>query len=266
MKSNKTSQSDFRLELKDGGALEQQKTGFLPDGSYFFENAFEFNGFLSPTVITCSAWLLELFELQRGEIFFMQGEKYIRSETKRFGIFYPPFNITRPCFENIKGRLRGIAGTESLPPKFTSAPIIFDINGDEFLGDAQVTEILNSGENPQAIETNPKASLLSLKAKKLIDENYLIYPSIGRIAARLNVTHAHLTRQFKRDFGMSPNAYFRQLRVADVPLKLARGEEIIKVSHDVGYNDLSRFYKQFRQTTQTSPGVCQTMMKPTTGD
>jgi AraC-like DNA-binding protein len=46
---------------------------------------------------------------------------------------------------------------------------------------------------------------------------------------------------------------------------LARGEEIISVSQEVGYNDLSRFYKQFRKTTKTSPGACQTLMKPNRG-
>jgi AraC-like DNA-binding protein len=97
----------------------------------------------------------------------------------------------------------------------------------------------------------------------LIDENYLAYPSMARIAKRLGVTHEHLSRQFKRDFTMSPSAYFRQLRVADVPLRLARGEEIIQVSQEVGYNDLSRFYKQFRKTTNTSPGACKTIMRST---
>jgi AraC-like DNA-binding protein len=104
--------------------------------------------------------------------------------------------------------------------------------------------------------------LLSLKAKRLIDENYLSFPSIARVAGRLGVTHEHLSRQFKRDFEISPGAYLHQLRLADAPLRLARGEEIINVSQDVGYNDLSRFYKQFRKTTKTSPGVCQALMKP----
>jgi len=30
---------------------------------------------------------------------------------------------------------------------------------------------------------------------------------------------------------------------------------------DVGYNDLSRFYKQFRKKTQTSPGECRETLK-----
>ena len=127
---------------------------------------------------------------------------------------------------------------------------------------AQALEIVRLGENHQSVEFNPKPSLLSIKAKRLIDENYLSYPSIARVARRLGVTHEHVSRQFKRDFEISPSAYLHQLRLADAPLKLAKGEEIINVSQDIGYNDLSRFYKQFRKGTKTSPGVCRTLMKP----
>ena len=33
-----------------------------------------------------------------------------------------------------------------------------------------------------------------------------------------------------------------------------------QVYGEVGYNDLSRFYKQFRKATRTSPAACRTMM------
>jgi len=255
--------SDFQLEFSDDGKLARRKTAFLPDGAYFFEDQLQGKGVLTATIITCTAWLLEFFELKSGEIFFMCGEEQIRPNTKHFGALYSPFSITRPYFKNVKCYLKGIAASEFLPEKFTSVPMIFETTYDESLTSAaQAIEILNSGENLQQIEAYPKASLLSVKTKKLIDENYLADPSIARIAARLNVSHAHLSRQFKNDFGMSPSNYFRQLRVADAPLLLAKGEAIIDVSQDVGYNDLSRFYKQFRQTTNTSPGVCQTIMKP----
>ena len=32
-------------------------------------------GFVSPTIITCAAWLLELYEVRSGEIFFIIGEE-----------------------------------------------------------------------------------------------------------------------------------------------------------------------------------------------
>ncbi|HZI85998.1 MAG TPA: AraC family transcriptional regulator, partial [Pyrinomonadaceae bacterium] len=123
-------------------------------------------------------------------------------------------------------------------------------------------EIIQRGRDAQIVEFNPNASALSKNAKRLIDENFQSYPSIARIAQRLRVSHEHLSRQFKRDFQISPSTYLHQLRLADAPLRLARGEPIINVSLDIGYNDLSRFYKQFRKNTKTSPGACQTLMKP----
>ena len=259
---SKQQDSDFHVEFDVGGRLARRQTTLLPDGSYLFEDELEVGGVITSTVITCAAWLLELYELTAGEHFFVRGTEPIRPRTKHFGVFYPPFSIAQPCFKNVKGSLTGIAATETLPAELTTAPIIFETAFKQKpSGVAEVIEILNAGENRQRIEMNPKPSLLSLKAKRLIDANYLVYPSIARISARLGVTHEHLSRQFKRDFKISPSNYLRQLRVADAPLRLARGEEIINVSQDVGYNDLSRFYKQFRQTTKTSPGACKTIMR-----
>lgn len=257
-KSLNSKNSDRRFEFGDGGVIERRKTEVLPTKTYFFEDEFDGKGFLDAKVVTCSSWLLELFELESGEIFFMSGEKETRPTTNRFGVFYTPFSLTQPCFRNAKGHLTGIAGYESLPAKLMSVPFMFDTTFTGKPADAlDVEKILNSGLNPQPVEINPLASLISLRAKRLIDENYHVYPSIARIAARLNVSHEHLSRQFKHDFGMTPSAYLREIRVSDATFRLAQGEEIINVSQDVGYNDLSRFYKQFRQTTNASPGVCQ---------
>ena len=253
----------FELQSDAGGVIARRKTSFLADGAYLFQDELEVHGVLAAKVITCTAWLLELYELKAGDVFFISGTREVRSAAKCFGVLYPPFTISQPSVENAKGRLVGVASTESLPAGFTHVPTMFETMCTELpTGVAQVFEIVRLGEHHQSVELNPKPSLLSVKAKRLIDENYLSYPSISRIARRLGVTHEHLSRQFKRDFQSSPSAYLHQLRLADAPLKLAKGEEIINVSQDIGYNDLSRFYKQFRKTTKTSPGVCQTLMKP----
>jgi AraC-like DNA-binding protein len=105
----------------------------------------------------------------------------------------------------------------------------------------------------QSIGVNSNPSLLSLRVKRMIDENYLIFPSIARIAERLKVSHSHLSRQFKRDVEMGPSEYLHHLRVAEATFRLATGEEIIDIAYEIGYNDLSRFYKQFRKNTKTSP-------------
>jgi AraC-like DNA-binding protein len=255
--------SDFRVELGDDRVVTRRQTGFLPDGAYLFEDELNLKGELTAKVITCTAWLLELYELKSGELFSARGETEIRPAAKCFGVFYPPFTISQLSFKNVKGLLTGVAGSTPLPAGLTPLPVMFETTfAGPPTGAAQVLEVVRSGNHLQSIELNPRPSLLSLRAKRLIDSNHLAYPSISRVAARLRVTHEHLSRQFKRDFQLSPRDYLRRLRVADAPLRLARGEEIINVSQDVGYNDLSRFYKQFRKSTNTSPGVCQTMMRP----
>ena len=239
-----------------------RKMELSTEGAFVIEDVLEFNGSGAMTFVMCDVWLIELFELEAGELYYMKGGEPVRPNRKRFGIFYPPFTIMRVCYKDVRGLWKGMAAAEPLPEKLIASPMIFETDFNQPLKSiAQVIEILKTSYNRQSIEMNPTPSLLSIKARKLIDENYLIRPSIARIAARLGVTHAHLTRQFKRDFGLSPNVYCNQLSIADATFRLARGEEIINVSQDVGYNDLSRFYKQFNKATTKTPGYCQSPKK-----
>lgn len=244
-------------------AILRLETRFLPDGAYTFEGELEIEAATAITIITCTAWLLELYQLEAGDLFFARGEERVRPSTKSLGVFYPPFTISQPCFENVKGRVTGIASADPPPAETSAVPVVFETRVTAMPGSwREALDIVRAGRNQQSIHLNPKASSLSLRAKRMIDEDYLDAPSIGRIAARLRISPEHLSRQFKRDFRMSPRAYLHQLRLADVPLRLVKGEEIIRVSNDVGYNDLSRFYKQFRKRTKTSPGACRAMLKP----
>lgn len=255
-------ESGFHAERKKDELIARRKTEILPDGAYLFQDRLNTTGVMKATIITCRAWLVEFYELQSGEVYFIHGDREVRPRSKRFGVFYSSFSITQLCFSDIRGDVLGIASLDQLPPTISATPKLFEITSRHLPTNvAEVVELLQAPDRQQSIESNPRPSLLSIKGKRLIDENYLAYPSLARIAQRLNVTHEHFSRQFKRDFGMSPRNYLRQLRVADAPLKLAKGEEIIEVSHDVGYNDLSRFYKQFRKTTETSPGACKTILR-----
>lgn len=247
-------------------SIERRKTSFLPDGAYVFQDELDIKGKLAAKVIICTAWLLEVYQLKAGTISFVSGATQIVPRTKCFGVLYPPFTISSLSIEDVTSSLVGVASTEPLPTSFNRVPTVFETDcGEVATSVSDVLEIIRRGKDPQIIDFNPNASPLSKNAKRLIDENFLSYPSIARIAQRLGVSPEHLSRQFKRDFQISPSAYLHQLRLADAPLRLARGEPIINVSLDVGYNDLSRFYKQFRKNTKTSPGACQTLMKPRRG-
>jgi len=243
--------------------IARRETTLLPDGTYLFRDQLNIKGVVTTAVVTCKGWLLEMYRLRAGELYFLSGQKEIRPNGNRFAVFYPPYTLVRPRFVNAKGNLLGLAGTAPLPAGIGTVPFVFESSGP--FEARSVSEILAAGGNRQAIDANPRASALSIKARKLIVEGYASEPSIGRIAARLGVSNEHLSRQFRRDYGMSPREYLHQLRLADVPLELARGEAITEISHDSGYGELSRFYKQFRKSTGTSPGLCREIVTPKAG-
>jgi AraC-like DNA-binding protein len=232
----------------------------LADGAYAIGGKVEISGEGVSNFGFARGWLVEVIEVTRGEYLFLSDGEEVRANGARFGVFYPPFTLIRCRVNNFSGWNHGIGAVE-VPPGLPSAPFIFetDFRG-PFTMLQQAVDVLGSCPDRRTIEVNTRASLLSLKAKRLIDENFLFYPSIGRIAGRLGVSHEHLSRQFKRDYGLSPSAYLHQLRVSEATFRLSLGEEIIDISAQVGYNDLSRFYKQFRKATHTSPAVCREIL------
>lgn len=233
----------------------------MPGGAYVIEDEIDIPGEGASFFVFCAGWLLEIVEIESGEFYFFRDGEEVRAKRQQFAVFYPAFSIIRAFSRDMRGRNRGIGALNDLP-ELPRNPILFETDFDgTFTNARQSVEIIDSGRNHESIEFCTKPSLLTVKAKKLIDENYAEMRSIARIAARLKVSHEHLSRQFKRDYQMTPSGYLRQLRIADATFRLAIGEKIIDISQDVGYNDLSRFYKQFHKTTRTSPADCRAILR-----
>jgi AraC-like DNA-binding protein len=64
-----------------------------------------------------------------------------------------------------------------------------------------------------------------------------------------------LSRAFKDDYGVPPVRYRHQVRIVDALTRLASGDAPADVFQDVGFNDLSRFYKVFRKLACATPGA-----------
>ena len=233
----------------------------VTDGVYAISDDFEIPGEGTSEFVFARGWLLEIAEFVRGDYCFISDGEKVRPTGKRFGVFYPSFTFVRVYARTVKGRTIGV-GCETTFPFLPDHSLIFetDYRGELTTVD-HARDVLANARNKRSIEVNTNPAQVSRDAKQLIDENYLVYPSIARIADRLKVSHEHLSRQFKKDYALTPSAYLHKLRVADATFRLSRGEDIIDISLDVGYNDLSRFYKQFRKATRTSPAVCRKQVR-----
>lgn len=228
----------------------------LADGGYAISDDIEIPGEGTTNFVFGRGWLLEILELASGEYCFITDEGVVRARGSRFGMFYPPFSLVRASVKSLRGKVAGV-GSETADPTLPMLPVLFETDFDgEFLSADTAVRVLERATDVRSIAVNQAPSLVSIKAKRMIDENFFVYPSIARVAARLGVSHAHLSRQFKKDFGLSPSNYLHELRGAEASFRLSLGQEIIDISADVGYNDLSRFYKQFRKQYGMSPGRC----------
>lgn len=233
----------------------------LGEGGYAISDRMEIDGEGVSVFVFGRGWLLEVVDLACGDYYFYSDGKKVRPVGRRFGVFYPRFSFVRAYSRDIKGKITGVGAVKPLDG-LPDHPMIFETDFEgEFTDVGQTIDVLNDARNIRSIEINTRPSLISIKCKKLIDENYQAEPAIARIAARLKVSHEHMTRQFKRDFGMSPSAYLHHLRVAEATFRLSLGDAIIDISGEVGYNDLSRFYKQFRKKTAMSPAECRSMFE-----
>jgi AraC-like DNA-binding protein len=124
---------------------------------------------------------------------------------------------------------------------------------------ASPADLLAAFEKPmpsRSLEAVRDMSPLARKTRRRIGETYKEDIPISKIAEELGVSHAHLTRQFKREVGFTPLNYRHQLRISDATGRLMQGDDILEVGHDVGFNDTSRFYHDFRKITGVPPGKC----------
>lgn len=116
--------------------------------------------------------------------------------------------------------------------------------------------LLELGRRPRLcrLERCSKPSALARKAKALFDDTFAQDLSIDAVAGRLGTSNAALTASFKKSFALTPHQYRAQLRTTLSLVKLLRpGAKIVDVAHEVSYQDLSRFNKQFKRATGARP-------------
>jgi AraC-like DNA-binding protein len=90
--------------------------------------------------------------------------------------------------------------------------------------------------------------------KRLHDLFYLPAP-VQRVAAEVGLAAETLTRRFSQAYKLSPKQYCHRARLFAAVLRLLAGGAILETALAVGFNDLSRFYQQFRRLLGATPGT-----------
>lgn len=92
------------------------------------------------------------------------------------------------------------------------------------------------------------------KAKDIFDSNYDNTIDIRDTARQLGVSENHLTRLFRKQFGLTPIHYITGLRISKAVELLGRPDaSILEVADITGFKSISNFYRCFKARTGITP-------------
>lgn len=194
-----------------------------------------------------------LVQVRRGTVAYLQGDSHIRAP-RVFALFLPPFSVVQAALERCDVTSVAVA-FRPLPSDEFPRHAVLSAEGELAPGSrTDALERIRTMASWTNIGRNPDPARLAANAKTIIDRHYGGPLEIGRIAARLHVSPAVLSRTFRLAYGIPPVRYRHHVRVMDALMQFAEGAAPAQVFQDVGFDDLSRFYKIFRKVSCAPPG------------
>jgi len=205
--------------------------------------------------ISGPCWLLALIEVRRGKTQFLCGQQRVDPPARRFGLFLPAWAIAQVEVDKAHYHSTALLSVTRLPDTFPAEPVLFRPH--RWRCPRSLEEVCQLVERCRAfisVNRAPIPSLLSQRIKKNIDSSYRTAKSLSAMARELRIAPATMSRYFKRDYGIPPVRYRHHVRIMDGMVRLLEGEAIADVFQEVGFADVSRFYKQFGAIACVRPG------------
>ena len=119
----------------------------------------------------------------------------------------------------------------------------------------QISELFNSAIKLIIEYQNQKGFLNLTEVKEHIDSYYHEQLSLDTVSKLFLVTKEHMSRSYKKTYGITLNDYITLLRMNKAKtLIVDEGIEIKQVAFLCGYTDLTYFYRVFKKHFGTPPG------------
>jgi AraC-like DNA-binding protein len=205
--------------------------------------------------------VLAAVEVTRGEIRYRRGSVLVTAP-RRYTLFLPPFALVQAVLTRCEVTSVAIAFRPSFPDHVLS-PAARLCPGSPALPASRLAALrcVRSLADDTSIDRGLEPGRLARSAKGLIDSEYGGLLRIGELAVRLRTSPAALSRAFTRAYGIPPVRYRHHVRVMDALMRFSDGALPADVFQDVGFEDLSRFYKVFRKITCAPPGAYRLRVK-----
>lgn len=201
------------------------------------------------------ACVYAMVRVGRGTIRYRCGNSFV-CVPRRFSVFLPPFGVVQASLDRCTVTSIALSFRADASDDLPRQPVLLpadDLSVPE--SRAEALDRLRRCAAVIPVSRAPDPAPLAARAKVIIDGEYARPLEIAGIAARLHTSPAVLSRTFRHAYGMPPVRYRHHVRVMDALLQFAEGAVPAAVFQNVGFDDLSRFYKIFRKVSCAPPGA-----------
>jgi AraC-like DNA-binding protein len=205
------------------------------------------------TDVSGPACIYAVVQVRRGVVTYQHGDTRVRAP-RCFALCLPPFAIVEASLERCDVTSVAVAFRPLPSDELPRRAVLWSMEGPAPPSRRDALERIRTAGTPTTIGRDLDPGPLAANAKAIIDRSYGTALAIGRIAARLHASPAVLSRAFRHSYGMPPVRYRHHVRVMDALMQFAEGAAPAQVFQDAGFDDLSRFYKIFRQVACAPPG------------
>ncbi len=200
-------------------------------------------------------WICGLVRVLRGGVRYRSSNRFVQPCGRFFGMFLPPYSIVEVELIGSRTFSVGFLAEGDVPPDAPRQPVLFAPPSDRLpAAREEVFALLARSRAFQVVCREDGPSPSAKRLKSALDRSYAQPLPLGQIARNLGHSPALASRTFRKGYGASPSQYRQALRVLESMMRLAHGHPIVDVSLDVGFGDLSRFYRHFRRIVCSPPG------------
>jgi AraC-like DNA-binding protein/quercetin dioxygenase-like cupin family protein len=125
------------------------------------------------------------------------------------------------------------------------------------LTDAIVVEVLRAGEPARARASSvpPGRDPRIKRAIDFVETRYADPLTVDDMARAAHMSRFHFTRAFRAETGKSPYRYLMDVRLAHAAVLLRERRSVTEAALSVGWNDLGRFGRMFREAHGVAPSA-----------
>lgn len=203
---------------------------------------------------TARFWMFAIVRVVRGTVRYLQGDRSIAVPTPRYAIYAPRYSIVEAVLERLHSHSEAIVSATPLANDLPRRAVVIPDPPDRLPSSAaDVEEILRMSRRMIQVGRYVESLSFAARVKDAIDESYAVSQPLSGIAHALGIAPSTMSRSFRKAYGMPPVHYRHHLRIMDGMVRLLHGEAVTDVCQDVGFGDLSRFYRHFRSLTLAPP-------------